>query len=93
MEHPEAELTPRHLLYALVGAGLMLAVGVLVVSSGLVAPLWAVVLLIAVWLAAAVASVVTWRRKPWMPLLAAIGVAAIWVALLSFGGSVLDWRP
>jgi len=92
VDQPAPELTQRHLLYALVGAGLLLAVGVLVFASNLVAPLWAVILLIGVWVAAVVASVVTWRHKPWMPLLAALGVAAAWMALISFGGAVLDWR-
>jgi hypothetical protein len=93
VDQPAPELSPRHLLYALVGAGLLVAVGVLAIGSGLVAPLWAMLLLIGLWLVAVVVSVATWRRKPWVPMLAAIGVAGVVIGVISVGQAVWDWRP
>lgn len=58
--------------------------------SGLVAPLWGVVLLWALWLAGAV---LIWRLRPtprlaiWVPLAAIV----VWVAVVTFGDLVLGW--
>jgi hypothetical protein len=93
MTCPADELSSRHLLYALVGAALLLAMGVLVFASGLVAPLWAVAVLGAFWGFAVVASLRTWRRKMLSPVMWGVAVGVAWVGLISIGGAVLDWSP
>lgn len=87
------ELSSRHVLYALVGAALLLIMGVLVAASGLVAPLWAVGLLAAFWLYAVIASLRTWRRRMFSPVVWGVAVGVAWVGLISIGGAVLDWAP
>lgn len=87
------ELSPRHLLYALVGAALQLVMGVFVLASGLVAPPWAVALLVAVWLLGVVSSLRSWRDKMFSPLLWGVVVGVVWVGVVSVGGAVLGWNP
>ena len=88
----EPELTPRHALYALVGAALLLVMGILVLASGLVAPWWAVGLLATLWLVGVVASLRNWRGKMYSPLLWAVGIGVAWVGLISLGSAVLGWN-
>jgi hypothetical protein len=85
------ELTPTHLLFTLIGVASHLVVGVLVAASGLVAPFWGVMVLMVVWLAAAVVTVMKWRERMFIPLLMAIGTAVFWIAFVSFGDAVLGW--
>jgi hypothetical protein len=60
-------------------------------SAGLVAPGWAVVVLVVVWLALLVLGVLWFRRRPWwvvpLPLLA----AAVWFGSISAGEAWLGW--
>ncbi len=70
---------------------LHLAAGWLVSVSGLLAPLWAILVLAAGWLGACVllARAVRGRRR-WAPLVP-LGVVAAWGALMTFGDLVLGW--
>lgn len=90
-QRSSVELTPRHALYALVGAALLLVMGVLVIASGLVAPPWAVGVLVALWLVGLVDSLRRWRTGMYVPLLWGVGIGLAWVALISLGGAVLGW--
>jgi hypothetical protein len=85
------ELTPRHVLYALVGGGLLLVMGVLVFSSGLVAPPWATVVLVAAWAMCVVMAVRSWRRYMFAPIGWGVAIGVLWIALLAFGDAVLGW--
>lgn len=85
------ELTPVHLLFALIGAALHLVIGFFVAASGLVAPAWGVAVLVVAWLAGAVVAVMRWRRSMFLPLLVACGTAAFWIGFLTFGDVVLGW--
>ena len=86
------ELTPRHLLYSLVGWGLQAAFGILAMASGLVAPPYGVAVIIAVWLATAIYSIMGWRRSPLIPLGMGLLAGVLIVAIIAFGGAVLDWN-
>ena len=88
----DRELTPRHLLYSLVGWGLQAAFGILAVASGLVAPPYGVMIIMAVWLATAVYSVLRWRRTPLIPLGMGLLAGVLIVSIIAFGGAVLDWN-
>lgn len=87
-----AEISPRHLLYSLVGWGLQAVFGVLAFASGLVAPPAGVVVIIAIWLATAVYSVARWKRTPLIPLGMGLLAGVLIVGIISFGGAFLDWN-
>lgn len=73
--------TPRQVLYALVAAGFLVVVAVLVVgaaTAGLVPPWWTG-LMVGLWLAAAVVVAVRWRRTG-LVLVAGIGLFLVWMA-------------
>lgn len=63
------------------------------VASGLVAPLWAIVLLYLVWAGAAFLLVRVARRRPLMaPLVPAANALVLW-AVISIGQAWLGWTP
>jgi hypothetical protein len=63
------------------------------VASGLVAPLWAIVLLYGLWLAGAVLLVRLARRRPLVtPLVPVVNGALLWLAI-SGGQAWLGWTP
>ena len=88
----QGDISPRHLLYSLVGWGLQAVFGVLAFASGLVAPPGGVAVIIVVWAATAIYSLVGWRRTPWIPLGMGLLSGALVVAIIAFGGAVLGWN-
>lgn len=72
------------------GVLLHVIVGVFVFSSGLIAPTWAVVVLIALWF---VGASLLWsgRRSPARSLGIPIAMAAIWWAAITAGDLWLGW--
>lgn len=89
---PESGISPRHLLYSLVGWGLHAAFGVIAFASGLVAPPAGVAVIISVWAITAVYSVVNWRRTPWIPLGMGLLAGVMIVGIIAVGGAVLGWN-
>jgi ABC-type uncharacterized transport system permease subunit len=77
---------------ALVAGGLLhLFMGVFVLASGLLAPWWAVILLVAVWLALWL-PIWRWRRAhPFRTMLVPFAMAAIWWATITAGDVWLGW--
>ncbi len=86
------EISPRHLLYSLVGWGLQAVFGFLALASGLVAPPAGVAVIVGVWAATAVYSIMNWRRTPWIPLGMGLLSGVSFVAIVAFGGAVLGWN-
>lgn len=78
-------------LGAAAAAAAHLAVGYVYLASGLVAPFWAVLALLAWWCVLAAAGVVLWRRRSYVVLLVPVVALLTWIALLWFGGEVLGW--
>ena len=74
------------------GALMHLIVGAFVASSGLVAPAWAVALLVAVWAGLAVLLWHWHRRRPLAALLLPFVAAAVWWATITLGENLLGWR-
>lgn len=72
------------------GGLLHLVVGAFVLPSGLVAPAWAWLGLVALWVAGALLLWV-WRRSPVRALLVPVAMAAIWWAALTAGDVWLGW--
>lgn len=63
------------------------------VASGLLAPLWAIALLYAVWVAAALALIPVARRRPLAAPLVPVANAVLLVAILAAGAAWLGWTP
>jgi hypothetical protein len=74
------------------GFAALLATLVFYVASGLLAPAWAVVLLLVVWLALLVVAIgLLRRRQPLWVLLTPIAAWLIWFAALTAGETWLGW--
>lgn len=77
---------------AAVVAGLAhLVVGFYYLASGLMAPLWAVVLLGVWWVILTYVGVRLVQRRSYLVLLVPVVAIATWFAVMSFGGAVLGW--
>ena len=74
------------------GLAALLSTSVFYLASGLLAPGWAVALLLVVWLTLVVAAVVLLRRRqPLWVLLTPVAAALIWFAALTAGERWLGW--
>jgi hypothetical protein len=73
------------------GGFLHLVMGVFVLSSGLLAPWWAVLLLVAVW-ASLWIPIRRWRHAhPFRTMLVPFAMAVIWWAVITAGDVWLGW--
>ena len=79
-------------MLAWIGIALHLPVGFFYLSSGLVAPLWAIVVLIVWWFVLLYFAVRERVRRPWWSLGTPLVAFATWFAFLSFGEAVLGWQ-
>jgi hypothetical protein len=70
---------------------LMAATFFLYAVSGIVAPWWAVVLLLVVWVVAFVRACTWWSTHPRRITVLALALTALWFAVLTGGGVWLDW--
>jgi len=73
-----------------VGFLLHLAVGGLVLVSGLIMPAWAVVVLAIVWAGALVVAI-RWRARPALVVVVPFVMLAIWVVTAWVGDRLFDW--
>ena len=83
-------LLARRLLLALAVA-LHLGVGVLYLAAGLVAPMWAVLLLWASWLVLLYLLVRVWGRRAPLALLVPLGAVALIFCVVTAGEQLLGW--
>jgi len=60
-------------------------------ASGLMAPGWAVALLVAAWVALVVVAGVWFRRRPWWLVLLPVGAVLLWFGAMSAGEAWLGW--
>jgi hypothetical protein len=74
-----------------VGIVLLFPVLYLYVVSGLVAPLWAVVLLVGCWLVLGLCAVRWVRRRPLVVLALPFVGVALWWAVVSLGEVLFGW--
>ena len=63
----------------------------LVLASGLVAPLWAVVGLTGVWVALLTLGIRWFTTHPWRVAALPLVMVAVWVAVLAAGDAFLGW--
>ncbi len=77
---------------AVVAAVGMLGVGVFYLASGLVAPIWAIVVLWLIWLALAWYALRLARAGSYLVLAVPIVAGAIWYLVLTVGEQALGWQ-
>lgn len=75
----------------IVAGALHLVPGFFILVSGLVAPLWAVLAMGVGWLLLAVLLIRLVQARSWWSLAVPFATAAMWFAVLWFGGNVLGW--
>lgn len=85
-------LTPRVLLYGIVGLGLHVIAGFLMLISGLVAPPWAVGMMLFIWAVLLGLGLRLWRAKPWVTIGFPVLAFAAWIATIAAGGAWLGWQ-
>jgi hypothetical protein len=73
-----------------IACALHLIAGFFYISSGLIAPLWAVVFLLVIWLILAI-LLVRMRQTGARTLTIPVAAAAIWFLVLWLGDTFLDW--
>jgi hypothetical protein len=73
-----------------VAVPLHLAIGFFYVTSGLVAPLWAVLLLLAIWLGLCIAGYRN-RHKPLVVLAIPVVAALVWFVVVQGGSMLFGW--
>ena len=72
------------------GFVLLVAMGAVILVSGLIMPYWAVAALGVVWIVA-VAAAITWRARPLRVLVVPFVLLAIWAATAWAGDRFLNW--
>jgi hypothetical protein len=77
---------------ASLGALGLLAVLPFYISSGLVAPVWAIVLLLLFWAALVVCAFRWFTRRPWVVLVLPLVAVAVWFLVLTIGEQALGWQ-
>jgi hypothetical protein len=60
-------------------------------ASGLLAPLWAVAGLVAVWTGLLLVAIRWWRTRPLMILTVPLIDAVVWLVVISVGARFLGW--
>ena len=78
------------MIWFVLAAILQTAVGFMYLASGLMAPLYGVAFLWALWIAATV-LLVRFRRRGPILLVVPVVVGALWVGIMTFGDTVLGW--
>jgi hypothetical protein len=66
--------------------------GFFIVVSGLVAPLWAIIFMLAVWIAMGVAIVRMVRRGWWWTPVVPIVAMGFWFGFITLGEKLLGWQ-
>lgn len=61
------------------------------IASGLLAPLWAVIALLVVWVALLVVAIRLLRTRPALALLVPVAAYLIWLGTISAGEAWLGW--
>jgi hypothetical protein len=91
----ETRTRPSIIGYVFGGIALagLLAMSILFIATGLMAPLWAIVGFIAVWVVLFVLGCVWIRRHPWRVVLLPAIAAVILFGGLRAGAALLGWTP
>jgi hypothetical protein len=74
-----------------VGLAAHLVIGIWYAASGLVAPPWAVAVLLAIWVLMLIVGLRLRTGHPWWMLAVPVLDVVIWVAIISAGETFLGW--
>lgn len=74
-----------------VGLVLMLVPLYWFIASGLMAPLWAILVLLALWAVGLIWGLRQRRRYPWAVLALPFALMIFWIGFISAGGAWLGW--
>jgi len=77
-------------IVVVIGFILELGLGILVLVSGLIMPIWAVVALGVLWIVGLIVAI-RWRRNAAVVLAVPLAMIGIWVATAWAGDALLDW--
>jgi protein-S-isoprenylcysteine O-methyltransferase Ste14 len=91
VEEMRTGASPVAIVLGLVALALHLVVGYFVLASGLVAPLWAVLTLVVLWVVAFIVGWRIWRSHPAVAVAVPVVTALIWLAVIAAGGQFLGW--
>lgn len=69
----------------------MLPIGFVYLTSGLVAPLWAVIMLVIIWLGLVFLGIAWFRRSPLRVLALPVLAVLIWLLVITAGERLLGW--
>ena len=87
--------TERSRLPGYFAAGVAMAalavIGIFYVSAGLVAPLWAVIGLVIIWVALVVLGIFWFRRHPFRVLVLPVVAVVVWFGVITLGEQLLGW--
>ncbi|HJR39834.1 MAG TPA: hypothetical protein VJ819_15740 [Nocardioidaceae bacterium] len=91
--HGKSAERNRILGYVVAGLGTVLLVGLLpfYLASGLVAPAWAIIVLLLIWAGLFVLALRWFRRHPFRVIALPVLAAAIWFGALTAGEALLGW--
>ena len=91
----EPRARPSIIGYVLGGLALagLLAMSILFFATGLLAPLWAIIGFIAVWVVLVVLGSLLIRRHPWRVVLLPVIAAIILFGGIRAGTALLGWTP
>jgi hypothetical protein len=69
----------------------MVVIGFFYLSSGLVAPLWAVIALLIIWAGLVVVGILWFRRHPLRVLMLPVIAVVVWFTVITLGERLLGW--
>ncbi|MFI7495316.1 hypothetical protein ACH9D2_11450 [Kocuria sp. M4R2S49] len=84
---------PLFVVAVVIAAVAQLVAGYFYMASGLMAPLWAIVLLGVWWLVLTYVGVRLVKRRSYLLLLVPVVAAVTWFGVMTFGEAVLGWTP
>ena len=82
----------RDVLGSFLGMAGMAAMLFIVLASGLVAPWWAVAVMVLAWLVLFAVGVRWFMRRPWWVATLPVVMALFWTGTISAGAAFLDWN-
>lgn len=84
---------PWFVVAVVIAALAQLVAGFYYLASGLMAPLWAIVLLGVWWVILTLIGVLLVKRRSYLVLLVPVVAVATWFGVMTFGEAVLGWTP
>lgn len=91
--HPDRLPDARHLVGSFIGMTGMAIVLYVVVASGIFAPVWAIALMVVVWVVMFVVAARWFMTHPWRVAAIPVLTLGLWIGAVAAGGAFLGWNP